>query len=106
MVDSCEAIDALINENEMVLVYLGNENCGVCNALKPKIKEMLKAYPNIKSVQVDTEKSLKVAAAYNSFTIPVILLFINGKEIVREARHISIQDINNKISRYYNILFE
>jgi hypothetical protein len=29
-----------------------------------------------------------------------------GKETIREAGHISMQDINNKIERYYNMLFK
>jgi thioredoxin-like negative regulator of GroEL len=100
-----EFIEKLINENEMVLVYFGSETCSVCCAVKPKVEEILKDYPKIKSLQVDVEKSLQVAAEYNIFTIPAILVFIEGKEIIREARHISMQDIDNKIKRYYSMLF-
>jgi thioredoxin-like negative regulator of GroEL len=96
----------LINNNQIVLVYFGSNTCNVCTALKPKVEELIKDYPQIKSAQVDVEKSLTVSAAYNIFTIPVILVFIEGKEIIREARHISMQDISRKIERYYNMLFE
>lgn len=106
MVDSNEVLEKLIEDNEMVLVYFGSENCGVCRAMKPKVEEILKNYPKIKSVQVDVEKSLEVSALYNIFTIPGILLCIKGKETIREARNISIIDLNNKISRYYKLFFE
>lgn len=106
MIDSNEAIEKLVKDNEMVLVYFGSSNCNVCNVMKPKVEMLLKDYPKIKSAQVDVEKSLEVSAAYNIFTIPAILVFIEGKEIIREARHISIQDISNKMDRYYNMLFE
>jgi thioredoxin-like negative regulator of GroEL len=106
MINSNEIIEELITNNEMVLVYFGGDNCGVCTAMKPKIQGLLKHYPKIKSAQVDVEKSVALAAAYNIFTIPVILLFIEGKELIREARHISLQDINTKIERYYNMFFE
>jgi Thioredoxin domain-containing protein len=56
-----ENIKELINNNEIVLVYFGSNNCNVCVVMKPK---------------VDIEKSLEVSAAYNIFTMPVILLFI------------------------------
>jgi thioredoxin-like negative regulator of GroEL len=104
--DSNEAIEKLINDNEMVLAYFGSENCSVCSAVKPKVEEVLKNYPKIKSVEVDVEKSVRAAAAYNVFTIPVVLVFIDGKETIREARHISIQDIDHKVARYYSMLFE
>lgn len=104
--DLSEDIENLIKENQMVLLYFGSESCNVCNAMKPKVEEILKNYPQIKSAEVDTEKSLKLSTSYNIFTIPVILIFIEGKEILREARYISIQDINNKIARYYELLFQ
>jgi thioredoxin-like negative regulator of GroEL len=106
MVNSSEAIKELVNNSEMVMVYFGGNNCNVCNVMKPKVQEILKDYPKIKSAQVDVEKSVEVSAAYNIFTIPAILVFIEGKEIIREARHISMQDINSKIDRYYTMLFE
>jgi thioredoxin-like negative regulator of GroEL len=106
MVNTSEALKQLISENEMTLVYFGSESCNVCTAMKPKIKELLKNYPKIKSAQVDVEKSVQISAEYNIFTIPVILLYIEGKETIREARSISIQDINERIEKYYNMLFE
>ena len=106
MVYSNEVLEKLIEDNEMVLVYFGSENCGVCRAMKPKVEEILKNYPQIKSIQVDIEKSLQVSVKYNIFTIPGILLFVEGKETIREARNISVIDLNIKISRYYKLFFE
>lgn len=104
--ESKEDIAKLIKENQMVLVYFGGESCNVCHAVKPKIEEILKNYPKIISVHVDTEKALMASTAYSIFTIPVILIFIEGKEILREARYLSIGEINNKIARYYELLFQ
>lgn len=106
LVSSKQVIEDLINKNDMVLLYFGSENCSVCNVMKPKVGELLKEYPNIKSAQVNVEKSLGISASYNIFTIPGILVFIEGKEIMREARHISIQEMEGKIERYYSMLFE
>lgn len=105
LINSNEDIKELINNNEMVLLYFGSTNCNVCNVMKPKVEELLKSYPKIKRAQIDIEKSIELSAVYNIFTIPVILLYIEGKEIIREARHISIQDISSKIERYYNMIF-
>jgi thioredoxin-like negative regulator of GroEL len=105
MATTKEAIEELVKNNVMALVYFGGKSCDVCNVMKPKVEELLRHYPNIKSIQVDVEKSLEVSATYSIFTIPVILVFIEGKEIIREARHISMQDIDSKIDRYYNMIF-
>jgi thioredoxin-like negative regulator of GroEL len=105
-VNSKESIEELKNKNEMVLIYFGSNSCDVCNAVKPKVENLFKKYPKIKNALVDVEKSLEVSAAYNIFTIPAVLVFIENKEIIREARHISMQDIDSKINRFYNMIFE
>jgi thiol-disulfide isomerase/thioredoxin len=100
-----EIIEKTIKDSEMILIYFGNKSCNVCNALKPKMEQLLKEYPKIKNYQVDVGKYFEASAGYNIFTIPAILVFVQGKETIREARYISIQDIKNKIERYYNLLF-
>lgn len=100
-----EIIEKLIKDYEMVLLYFGSESCNVCISLKPKVRELLKSFPKIKSTEIDVEKQLALSAQYNIFTIPAVILFVEGKEIVREARHISIDDISNKIERYYELFY-
>jgi thioredoxin-like negative regulator of GroEL len=106
ILDSKAAIEQLINENEIILLYFGSKSCNVSRVIKPKLQEMLESYPKIINVEVDVEKSLETAAAFDIFTIPAILLFVEGKEALREARHISLGDIDSKIQRYYNMLLD
>ncbi|NMB06886.1 MAG: thioredoxin family protein [Tissierellia bacterium] len=105
IVNSNEVLDKLINEEEMLLVYFGNETCSICVDMKPKVLEILKKYPKIKAVEVKVDDSLKIARKHNIFTIPGILLFIDSKETIREARYISLEDIDDRISRYYNMFY-
>lgn len=102
---SLESIKHSIDNNNMVLVYFGSKTCGVCTDLKPKVDEMLKEYPKIKSIYVDVDKSHNIAVSYNFFTVPAILVFVEGKLTIREARYISIRELNKGILRYYNLLF-
>lgn len=105
LVDSKDTIENLVNEKDMVLVYFGTNTCGVCVDMKPKVKKLLEKYPKIKGVQVDVDSSIKLSTSYNIFTIPAILLYIDGKEVIREARHISVEDLDNKIARYYELFY-
>ncbi len=104
-ISSNEGLKKVINENKIVLVYFGNETCGVCVDMKPKIQNILSKYPEIKSAYVDVGRLVKVASQNNIFTIPGILVFIEGKETIREARHISVPEIDRKLNRYYELLF-
>lgn len=100
-----EEINELIDNNDMLLIYFGSNSCGVCTAMRPKVEIMLEKYPNIKSVKVETENSIELSAKYNVFTIPVIILYVQGKETIREARIISIEKLEQKISRYYELFY-
>lgn len=106
LIDSNKMIQELIDKNEMLLIYFGSNNCNVCVALKPKLEKLFKNYEKIKIINVDVEKSVDISAQHSIFTIPAVLVFINGKEIIREARFISIGDLSDKVSRYYGMLFE
>ncbi|GAA0738061.1 hypothetical protein GCM10008906_15000 [Clostridium oceanicum] len=65
---------------------------------------MLKKYEKIEFIKIDIDLNPKIASRYSVYTIPTILLFIEGKETIREARFISLLDLDNKINRYYNLL--
>ena len=106
IVESYEKAQDLINKNGIVLMYFRDKNCGVCNIIKPKLEETLNKYPKVNSLEINVGISPKLAATFNIFTIPAILVFIERKETIREARYINILDIDSKLSRYYQMLFD
>lgn len=71
----------------------------------PKVLALLENYPKVKTIYVDGEKSHNTSVRYNIFTFPGIIVYVDGKESIREAKHISIRDIESRIDRYYNLLF-
>lgn len=101
-----EDIESLVEKNDMVVLYFGSETCSVCVDLKPKVEAILKKYEKIKCLYIDIEENLKLAREYNIFTMPAVLLYIEGKEVIREARYLSVVDLEEKIARYYDLLFE
>lgn len=103
--DSADEIDEVISNNKMTLLYFSSKSCSVCGAMFPKVEEMLKSYANIKSVNIDVDKSTEAAGQHLIFSLPAILVYINGKEIIREARIISIMELEKAIKKYYNLIF-
>lgn len=76
----------------------------VCVGLLPKIGELMEKYRKIAYVKVDIDKLQSVVGKYSIFTLPAIILFIDGKEIIREARFISIVELEKKIQRFYDLV--
>lgn len=105
-IQELEELLELIEGEEVLLAYFGSSKCSVCVDLKPKVIELLKKYEKIKSVYIDVDKYPKIAVKYGFFTVPGIILFIEGRETLREARLISIPDLDDKIGRYCQLLKE
>ncbi|SUY46778.1 thiol-disulfide isomerase and thioredoxin [Clostridium putrefaciens] len=101
--NSLQEIEEYIKSNDISFLYFGNETCGVCTALLPKIIEILKRYPNIKMAYIEIDDVKLAMERYSIFTIPVILLYVEGKETIREARFISVNDVEEKLKRISTI---
>lgn len=103
--NTLDEMDEFIKENTIAMLYFTTKGCNVCVGLLHKIEEMLIKFPKIEIRKIAVDKFTEAAGQYSIFTLPGILLFIEGKEIIREARFISIQMLETNIERYYNILF-
>ena len=48
----------------------------------------------------------EIAAEYNIFSLPILLLFVDGKETLRIGRNFDILDFEKTVDRYYNMIFK
>lgn len=100
-----DEIKSIVLDNKMSLLYISSESCGVCKVIFPGLVEMLKAYPEVESAKVDIQEVPLLSGEYNVFTIPCVLVFVEGREIIREARYINIGAIEENIKRYYSMIY-
>ncbi|CDM67408.1 thioredoxin [Clostridium bornimense] len=100
-----DEIDNLINENIITVIYFTGTSCGACEVIKKKIKEILKEYSNVNYYEVDGEKNVDIAAKYGVFSLPILLLFIEGKETIRIGRNIDFLEFERSVERYNSLLF-
>ncbi len=100
-----ESLKELIESELAAAVYFSSPNCGVCNALRPKVEEMLSdEFPLIKFVHIEIDKSPGISGPYGVFSAPTLLVFFEGKEFLRKVRLMGIQELVDKIERPYNML--
>lgn len=99
-----EIID-LIKNNNMVVIYFTGSMCGACEIIKIKIEDILKRFPKIKSGEINVEKYLDIAAKHNVFSVPIFLLYIEGKESIRLGRNLDLLELELNIKRYYEMIF-
>lgn len=104
-VNNNEEVKNIINENELVILYFSNKACGACEAIRSKVERILKSYSKVKSIEIEGEKQIELAAINNVFSFPILILFVNGKETIRVGRNIDLFEFENIIKRYYEMLF-
>jgi len=100
-----EEIQNIIKSEVGVLLYFSGENCNVCHALRPKFKELFdKEFPKIKQIYLDAHENPQISANFQVFSVPTMLVFLDGREFVREGRAVSIHQLQQKLQRPYDIM--
>ena len=96
-----------LKNNSFVLAYFSGENCGVCSTLKPKLEELVKSrFKSIELVEIPTELAPELTGHFRMFTIPAVILFVEGKDYIREVRNISLFSLSEKISKIVSLYNE
>lgn len=98
-------INKIINNNAMAVVYFSGTSCGACEVIKNRIDTILSSFPKIASYEINGEENIEIAANYQVFSLPIMLLYIEGKEALRLGRNIDFIDLEKQIYRYYNMLY-
>ena len=94
-------------DNQSVALYFTSPECSVCKVLKPKVRELInQKFPEMKLYFIDIAENPKTAAEFQVFTVPVILIYFEGREYIRKVRNIGIIELEKEISRPYELLFE
>lgn len=100
-----QEIISIIKNNVITVVYFTGMDCGACEAIKIKVENILKDMPQIKSCEINGEDNRELAAKYGVFTLPIFLLFIEGKETLRVGRNVNLLELEGQIRRYYEMIF-
>lgn len=103
-VTSLDEVNECIHTNRVVLLYISRQNCSVCHALLPQIEEVLHDFPTIASIFIDADELPEIAGAFTVFTVPTILVFLDGKEMIRKSRFIPIDPLQSELKKVFNYL--
>ncbi|MBN2722399.1 MAG: thioredoxin family protein [Campylobacterales bacterium] len=100
-----KTLEDLISSKLGVMLYFSGERCNVCHALRPKVKELFdNNFPLIEQIFLDAHENLEISVHFQVFSIPTLIVFLDGKEFVREGRNMSIGGLQEKLGRVYEIL--
>ncbi|WP_121638986.1 thioredoxin family protein [Virgibacillus sp. Bac330] len=95
-------IDTFIEQNKLAFLYISREGCSVCHGLLPQVEALMEDYPEIATAHIKAEQVEEVAGRFSVFTVPVLLLFVEGKEYLREARIVHMDLFQEKLEQIYS----
>jgi thioredoxin-like negative regulator of GroEL len=102
-----EELQNIIREEIGVLLYFSGERCNVCHALRPKFKELFdNEFPLIRQIYLDAHENPEISAHFQVFSVPTMLVFLDGREFVREGRAVSMYKLTEQLMRPYKMMTE
>lgn len=102
-----EELQNTIKEEVGVLLYFSGENCNVCHALRPKFKEVFdENFSQLKQIYLDAHDNPEISANFQVFSVPTMIVFMDGKEFAREGRSVSLHQLTEQLKRPYLMMTE
>lgn len=84
----------------LIVVIAKTEHCTVCKPVHARLTDLMKRFPDIPSYQIDVEHVEAFRGQHLVFTVPTILIFEAGKEILRESRFVDFGRIERLLDLY------
>ena len=106
-IDSLSEFQKITHDNYAIFIYFSQDDCNVCKALKPKVKELISnEFEKIKLCYVNIYNNPEIGAQNGIFMVPTMLLLFEGKEFLRISRNIGLEELREKIKRPYNLMYK
>ncbi|MBE0643801.1 MAG: thioredoxin family protein [Bacteroidetes bacterium] len=86
-----------IRTTPMLVAYFSTPQCNVCKVLRPKVEEMLRDYPGVDFLYVDSTSHPAVAGQHLVFAAPTIIIFMEGREMRRYSRNLAMHDLERDL---------
>lgn len=83
-----------LTQQRTYILYFGSESCNVCLSVYPRLVDLMQDY-DVPVGKLEIKDNKNITGQLLIFTVPTILVFHEGKEVLRESRFIDFKKIEN-----------
>ena len=104
IIENQQALEAAMKRENLLILQFGAESCAPCSAIKDRIQSWNRLHPMVGFCYLPTEKLPKVCAQMGVFTVPTLLLYVQGKLSIRQSGYFSLDQILQQAEKYEDLL--
>ena len=93
-----------IAEKIVTVTYFSHGECNVCKVLKPKVINLVDKYDDFEFIYVNTNESPDICGQHTVFTVPTVLVFVEGKESKRFSRNFAMTELEELLDRFNELI--
>lgn len=99
-----EALQAAIQQNQILILQFGSESCAPCKALQNRLKTWNQAHPAVCYAYVTVSQLPELCAQMGVFTVPTIFVYVDGKLTIQQSGYFSLDQMLDQIEKYEYLL--
>lgn len=103
---SAEHLQRMLQKETILILQFGSESCAPCHALRCKLDAFCQNHKKVTGRYVPIEEFKKLAAQESVFTVPTILVYVQGRLALQESGFFSLESLLQRIERYIDLLEE
>lgn len=89
----------------MEVIYITRTGCGVCSAIRPRVQALTTKYKLCQLREINLDEEPEAAGRHEVFSLPAVLVFVDGQEAIREARFFDMETLEHQLDRLYFLRF-
>ncbi len=89
---------------QVMAVLFGSHSCGPCSAISRRMGLWQGEHPHVRCLYVPVEEFPQLCGQLGVFTVPTVLVYVQGKLTLRESGYFSLDQILHGMEKYCRIL--
>ena len=88
-----------IKEEKYFLLYVSINNCNICQIDMPKVEKIVNEQNFTAYHIIEASEIPEAVGQLSLFSVPVVILFYEGREIHRQAKIIDFEELNYRMEQ-------